>query len=159
MTLSHDEGFLLLVRQHLDHVLLDAGFGLNEVTVGVRPGTAPLARESRTGAAVSTAARRNASRASARAIATTSVLYEADAHDFTAAYPRSKERPEKPDCKDLWLHYDGATGSVDIDLKGEDLDLRDSAGVVNDHSRSLEERVLGVTGAVERFLAQPSATH
>jgi hypothetical protein len=67
--------------------------------------------------------------------------------------------PEEPDCKDLWLHYDAATGSVDIDLQGEDLDLGGSGCVVNDASRSLEEGVVALTGAVKRFLVEASATH
>jgi hypothetical protein len=87
------------------------------------------------------------------------VLYEADAREFAAAYPGSQERPEQPDCKHLWLHYDVATGAVNIDLQGEDLHFRDSAGVVNDRFRSLEERVVALMGAVERFLSEASATH
>lgn len=90
---------------------------------------------------------------------TTSVLNEADAQEFAAAYPRSEERPEEPNCKDLWLHYDAATGSVDIDLQGDDLDLGGSGSAVNDASRSLEERVVALTGAVKRFLVEASATH
>ena len=42
MTLPHDEQFLRLVRQHLEPVLLDAGFVFNEVAVGAGPVTAPL---------------------------------------------------------------------------------------------------------------------
>ena len=56
MTLTHDEQFLRLVRQHLEPVLLDAGFVFNEVAVGAWPVTAPLVRESGVGAALSTAA-------------------------------------------------------------------------------------------------------
>ncbi|MFL6132803.1 MAG: hypothetical protein ACJ72A_08370 [Nocardioidaceae bacterium] len=41
---------------------------------------------------------------------TTSVLCEADAQEFAAAYPRSEERPEAPDCNDLWVRYDVAAG-------------------------------------------------
>jgi hypothetical protein len=143
----------------LEPVLLNAGFVFNEVAVGAGPVAASLRRGSGTGLLSRLLRRRNAGQASATAMTTTSVLYEADAHEFAAAYPRSQERPEAPDCKDLWLHYDVATGSVDIDLQGEDPDLGDSAGVVNDPSRSLEDRVVALTGAVERFLAEASATY
>ena len=159
MILTHDEQFLRLVRQHLEPVLLDAGFVFNEVAVGAWPVTAPLVRESGWGRLSRLLLRRSGGKASARAMTTTSVLYEADAQEFAAAYPRSEERPEEPDCKDLWLHYDAATGSVDIDLQGEDLDLGGSGSVVNDASRSLEERVVALTGAVKRFLVEASATH
>jgi hypothetical protein len=158
MTPSHDEDFLRLVRRHLEPVLLDAGFVFNEVAVGAGPVTAPLVRESRWGRLSRSLLRRHAGKASVRAMTTTSVLYEADAQEFAAAYPRSQERPEEPDCKDLWVHHDAAAGSVAIDLQGEDLHLRDTAGVVNDPSRSLEERVTALTGAVERYLADASAT-
>lgn len=157
MTPSHDEEFLRLVRQHLEPVLLDAGFVFNEVAVGAGPLTAPLGRERARGRLSRLLLHRDAGKASA--LTTTSVLYEADAQEFAAAYPRSEEHPEEPDCKDLWLHYDVATGAVDIDLQGEDLHLRDSAGVVHDPSRSLEVRVVALTRAVERFLAEASATH
>lgn len=161
MTPSHDEEFLPLVRQHVEPVLLGAGFVFNEVAVGAGPVAASLRHGSGMGWLARLLRRRNAGQASATAMTatTTTVLYEADAQEFATAYPRSQERPEAPDCKDLWLHYDVATGSVDIDLQGEDLHLGDASGVVNDPSRSLEERVVALTGALERFLAEASATH
>jgi len=159
MILTHDEQFLRLVRQHLEPVLLDAGFVFNEVAVGAGPVIAPLVSESGWGRLSRLLLRRSGGKALARAMTTTSVLYEADAQEFAAAYPRSQERPEEPNCKDLWLHYDAATGSVDIDLQGEDLDLGGSGSVVNNASRSLEERVVALTGAVKRFLVEASATH
>src|SRR3954453_1405113 len=113
MTPSHDEEFLRLVRRHLEPVLLDAGFVFNEVAVGAGPLSAPLVRENRLGRLSRLLLRRHAGKASARAMTTTSVLYEADAQEFAAAYPRSVERPEEPDCKELWVHYDAAVGSVD----------------------------------------------
>ena len=94
MTPSHDQEFLQLVRRHLEPVLLDAGFVFNEVAVGAGPVTAPLVRESRWGRLSRLLLRRHAGKASARAMTTTSVLYEADAQEFAAAYPRSEERPE-----------------------------------------------------------------
>jgi hypothetical protein len=158
MTPGHDEEFLRLVRQHLEPLLLDAGFVFNEAAVGAGPVTAPLVRESGWRRLSRLLPRLNGGKASARARTMTSVLHEADAQEFAAAYPRSEEHPEEPDCKDLWLHYDAATGSVDIDLQGEHLDLGDSASVVNDVSRSMAERVVALTGAVKRFLAEASAT-
>lgn len=155
MTPSRDEEFLRLVRQHLEPVLMDAGFVFNEVAVGAGPVTAPLVCRRQRGRLPRLLLHRNAGKASA--MTTTSVLYEADAQEFAAAYPRSEERSEEPNCKDFWLHDDVATGAVDIDLQGEDLHLGDSVGVVHDPRRSLEARVVALTRAVERFLAEASA--
>lgn len=157
--MSYDEEFLRLVRRHLEPVLLDAGFVFNEVSVGARPVAAPLVRASGWRRFSRLLLRGAGGKALAGSTTVTRVLYEADAQEFAVAYPGSQERPEEPDCKDLWLHYDVATGSVDIDLQGEDLHVGDSAGLVDDSSRSLEERVVALAGAVRRFLAEVSATH
>jgi hypothetical protein len=159
MTPGYDEEFLRLVRQHLEPTLLDAGFVFNQVNVGAGPVSGPLVRESGWGQLSGILLRRRGGKASARAATTTTVLYEADAQEFAAAFPRSMERPEQPDCKDLWLYYDAATRSIDVDLQGEDLGLGDSASVVDDASRSLEERVVALTESVQHFLAEARATH
>lgn len=82
---------------------------------------------------------------------TTTILYEADAEEFAVAFPRCRDRPDQPDCKDLWLHYDASTGSIDLELQGGDVDLRDSASLVNDPSRDLADRVVALTTAVRRW--------
>lgn len=157
MTPSHSDEFLRLVRRHVEPVLLEAGFVLNEVVVGPGPVTAPLMGYVGRGRRLARLMRRRRA-GTAAAATTTSLLYEADAQEFAAAYPGSVERPEGADCKDLWLHFHESTGSVAVDLQGEDLQLRESAGVVADPSRSLEERVVALSGAINRFLADARAT-
>jgi hypothetical protein len=160
MILTHDEQFLRLVRQHLEPVLLDAGFVFNEVAVGAGPVTAPLVRESGWGRLSRLLLRRSGGKALARAMTTTSVLYEGPTPRSSPLPTRDRRSvPRSRTARTSGLHYDAATGSVDIDLQGEDLDLGGSGSVVNDASRSLEERVVALTGAVKRFLVEASATH
>ena len=117
MTPSHSDEFLRLVRRHVEPVLLGAGFVLNEVVVDAGPVTAPLMGYVGRGRRLARLLRRSRA-GTASAATTTSVLYEADAQEFAAAYPGSVERPEGADCKDLWLHFHESTGSVAVDLQG-----------------------------------------
>ncbi len=155
---TYDEEFLRLVRLHLEPALLDAGFVFNEVTVGLGSVSAPLVRDSAWGQLYRRLLLRGQGNTSPTGMTTTTVLYEADAQEFAAAYPRSQERPEEPDCKDLWLYYDSSTRSVDFDLQGEHVELGDAACLLNDACRSLEERVVALSGAVKQFLAEASAS-
>ena len=104
----------------MEPVLLGTGFVLNEVVVGPGPVTAPLMGYVGRGRRLARLLRRSRA-GTASAATTTSVLYEADAQEFAAAYPGSVERPEGADCKDLWLHFHESTGSVAVDLQGQDL--------------------------------------
>ena len=159
MTPAYDAEFVRLVRYHLEPVLTEAGFVYSEVSAGPEPRKVPLVSESRWPRLPRLLSRRGSADTSPVFGGTTSVLYEADAQEFATTYPGSDERPTRPDSKDLWVYYESSAGLLDFGLQGERLDLGDLGAVVNDGSRSLEDRVAAMARVLARFLAQARAQH
>lgn len=152
---AYDEQFLALVRLHVGPTLSDAGFEFNEVGLGSAPGGVPFVSGPGPNL-LSRLLRRGDARPP---LTTTAILYGADAQEFAEQFPGSRERPTKPDCKDLWFYYEPSTGVVDFDLQGEWVDLGGVAEVVRDASRPLEERVAALARGLGDFLSAVRTTH